>query len=132
MAESTAGVRIKPLFTGNGLWAGFGAFQRRCRVKCYGSRGGGNFSYSLSGDRKRKLRLSTVGASRSSSQTTNAGGVFDEVLEDDGEYEIDDLAGFRGLVLDISYRFACNSQTLCVYTLKLLIIYFLIYIQERL
>lgn len=104
MAQFTASGRPKPLSTGNGLWVGFGAFQRRCRVKCFGSRGGGNFSYSLSGDRKRKLRVSTVHASKSSSQTSNAGGVFDEVLEDDAEFEIDDLAGFRGLVLDISYR----------------------------
>lgn len=110
MAHFAAGGRLKPLVTGNGLSVGFGAFHRRCRVKCLAGRGGVGISSSLSGDRKRKLRSSTAHASKSSPPapsspaTSNSGGAFDEVLEDDAEFEIDELSSFRGLVLDISYR----------------------------
>ncbi|XP_057771358.1 uncharacterized protein LOC130991268 isoform X1 [Salvia miltiorrhiza] len=118
MAQFTAGVRLKPLVTGNGMSVGFGAFHRRCRVKCFG---GGGFSCSRSGDRKRKLCDSTAHASKSSpppsSATSNAGGVFDEVLEDEAGFEIDELSGFRGLVLDISYRpvnVVCWKRAICL------------------
>ncbi|KAH6770019.1 HNH endonuclease [Perilla frutescens var. hirtella] len=119
MAQFTAGGgRLKSLVTGNGLSVGFGAFHRRCcRVKCFG--GGVSISYSLSGDRKRKL-TSTVYASKSpssSSATSNAGEVFDEVLANDSEFAIDELSGFRGLVLDISYRpvnVVCWKRAICL------------------
>lgn len=114
MAQFTAGVRLKPFVTGNGFSVGFGSFHRRCRVKCIGGRSGGCFSCWLLGDRKRKLCVSTAHASKSSSQSSsaasNAGGMFDELLEDEAGFEIDELAGFRGLVLDISYRSACNFK----------------------
>lgn len=109
MAHFTAGGRLKPFVTGNGLSEGFGRFHRRCRVELFGAVG---ISYSLAGDRKRKLRSSTAHASKSSkpaptsSGASNSGGVFDEVLEDDQEFEIDEVSAFRGLVLNISYRFA--------------------------
>lgn len=131
MAQFTADVRLKPLVTGNGLSVGSGAFHCRCRVMCFG---GGVFSFSLSGDRKRKLCVPTAHSSKSSppasSASSNAGGVFDEVLEDETGFEIDELAGFRGLVLDISYRSACNFQVNTHFTLTLLIIELLIYIES--
>ncbi|XP_042030444.1 uncharacterized protein LOC121777305 isoform X2 [Salvia splendens] len=115
MARFIAGDRLKPFVAGNGLSVGFDAFHRRCRVKYFGS---GGFSCSLSGDRRRKLCVSTAHASRSSPPAkSDGGGVFDEVLEDDAELEIDELSGFRGLVLDISYRpvnVVCWKRAICL------------------
>lgn len=117
MAQFTAGGRLKSIFTGNGLSVGFDGFHHHYKIKSFSGNGGGfTFTYSPSVlpqvDRKRKLCASTVNASTSSSSSTTntSGGVFDEVLEEDqAEFEIDELAGFRGLVLDISYRWSPSN-----------------------
>lgn len=111
MAQFTVGGRLKSLFTVNGLSIGFDTHHHHYEVKHFGGGGsGGVFVYSSSGNRKRRLCASAANASASSSSsaTNSSDGVFDEVLEDDSGFEIDELSGFRGLVLDISYRFASN------------------------
>ncbi|KAL8515724.1 hypothetical protein ACS0TY_014416 [Phlomoides rotata] len=119
MAQFTVGGRLKSLFTVNGLSMGFDAHHHHYKVKHFGG-GGGAFVYSSSGDRKRKLCASAVNASTSSSSssaTNNSDGVFDEVLEDDSDIQIDELSGFRGLVLDISYRpvnVVCWKRAICL------------------
>lgn len=113
MAQFTVGGRLKSLFTVNGLSIGSDTHHHHYKVKHFGGGGGGVFVYSSTGDRKRKLSASAVNASTSSSSssaTNNSDRVFDEVLDDDSDVEIDELSGFRGLVLDISYRFASNLQ----------------------
>ncbi|KAI3471484.1 hypothetical protein Pfo_028134 [Paulownia fortunei] len=129
MAHFAAGGHLKSLFSGDGLSVGFDAFPHQCKVNAFGSGGGGlRFPFSPSvpqGDRKRKLcflgaftvHASTTSSSSSSSARNNPGGIFDEILEHDPEFEIDELAGFRGLVLDISYRpvnVVCWKRAMCL------------------
>ncbi|GFP84174.1 hypothetical protein PHJA_000561100 [Phtheirospermum japonicum] len=99
MAQFTSGGRLKSLFGCDGLSS---------KANAFGSR----FTYSSSiplGNRK--CNICILGASSSArnlnnnNNTNNPDGVFDEILKiGDPDFEIDELASFRGLVLDISYR----------------------------
>ncbi|KAG8389227.1 hypothetical protein BUALT_Bualt02G0206900 [Buddleja alternifolia] len=123
MAQFTTGGRVKSLFSGDGLAVAFDG-----KLKAALAAGGGGrlrLTYLPSGDRKRKLSFNggfTVNASTSSppsssSYRSNSDGVLDEILEEDPEFEIDELAGFRGLVLDISYRpvnVVCWKRAICL------------------
>ncbi|KAK4405014.1 hypothetical protein Sango_0870000 [Sesamum angolense] len=104
MAQFTAGGRLSSLFICDGLSVGFDVFHYHCKVKTFGY---GGFRFTCSPSLPHRLFGGfTVHASQSSSSGNNSGGIFDEILEDEPDFEIDELAGFRGLVLDISYRSA--------------------------
>ncbi|KAL0291441.1 UNVERIFIED_CONTAM: hypothetical protein Scaly_2637000 [Sesamum calycinum] len=104
MAQFTAGGRLSSLFICDGLSVGFDVFHYHCKVKPFGY---GGFRFTCSPSLPHRLFGGfTVHASQSSSSGNNSGGIFDEILEDEPDFEIDELAGFRGLVLDISYRSA--------------------------
>ncbi|KAL0405073.1 UNVERIFIED_CONTAM: hypothetical protein Sradi_2148100 [Sesamum radiatum] len=121
MAQFTAGGRLSSLFICDGLSAGFDVFHYHYKVKPFGY-GGFRFTCSPSLPHKQKLWFFggfTVHASQSpsSSSGNNSGGIFDEILEDEPDFEIDELAGFRGLVLDISYRpvnVVCWKRAICL------------------
>ncbi|KAJ0013212.1 hypothetical protein Pint_20184 [Pistacia integerrima] len=109
MAQFTAQGRLKLFFNGDG--ASFGvetrdpfhnkfrtlrsiqAHRRRLRFLKSTTRVDSSFS-------EKKSRLFNVEASINVSDA----GIHDESEEYDGDFETDDLACFRGLVLDISYR----------------------------
>ncbi|KAL3824629.1 hypothetical protein ACJIZ3_020658 [Penstemon smallii] len=121
MVQFTAGSgRLKSsFFSGDGLlFVGFESkdpFQHRGKLaKAFprgggGGGGGGGLRFTqLHSIRKRKLNFTvdaTASSSSSSSSMSNSDGILDEILrESESEFDIDELASFRGLVLDISYR----------------------------
>ncbi|XP_042513735.1 uncharacterized protein LOC122088514 isoform X2 [Macadamia integrifolia] len=69
-------------------------------------------------DKNVRLHSSTrVSRSRNRKSTTSNADVPDDVYDEDGEYERDDLDCFRGLVLDISYRpinVVCWRRAICL------------------
>ncbi|KAL0359379.1 UNVERIFIED_CONTAM: hypothetical protein Sangu_0787300 [Sesamum angustifolium] len=115
MAQFTAGGRLSSLFICDGLSVGFDVFHYHCKVKPFGY---GGFRFTCSPSLQHRLFGGfTVHASQSSSSGNNSGGIFDEILEDEPDFEIDELAGFRGLVLDISYRpvnVVCWKRAICL------------------
>ncbi|KAK6124802.1 hypothetical protein DH2020_041453 [Rehmannia glutinosa] len=126
MAQFTAGGRLKSLFSCDGLSVVLEPVNHhQCKVNAFGSR----FTYPPTvskGDGKRNICFfgavhaspSPSSSSSSSSRNNSSGSAtFDEILEDDPDFDIDELAGFRGLVLDISYRpvnVVCWKRAICL------------------
>ncbi|XP_050225626.1 uncharacterized protein LOC126675089 [Mercurialis annua] len=118
MAQFTAQGRLKLLFNsdgirykliGNGFAGGLRSFQLQK---------GGKARYNGSSTRlyaslRRKSELLNAEASLNSMEETDS----DESEDYDSEFEIDELACFRGLVLDISYRpvnVVCWKRAICL------------------
>ncbi|XP_051148063.1 uncharacterized protein LOC127263115 isoform X4 [Andrographis paniculata] len=126
MAQFTASGRLKCLFSGDGLSVGFEAFHQRKAEEFGSATGALRFAYLRSlphGNHKRRLCFFsgvTVHASTPSSSPVRnySDDIFDDASEDDhAEIDIDELAGFRGLVLDISYRpvnVVCWRRAICL------------------
>lgn len=121
---------VKRLFSGDALSvSGFESkkdpFHHHWKVKEFGGYGGAGLRFTTyspaikRGNHECKLSFFdsfTVHASSSSDPRNDPDGISYEILlEEPVEFESDDLSGFRGLVLDISYR--CSSLfhtvTLC-------------------
>ncbi|XP_031255571.1 uncharacterized protein LOC116113567 isoform X1 [Pistacia vera] len=96
MAQFTAQGRLNLLFNGDG--ASFGVETRE------------PFHFSFSEKQSRLFNVET-------SINVSDAGIHDESEEYDGDFETDDLACFRGLVLDISYRpvnVVCWRRAICL------------------
>ncbi|XP_075519066.1 uncharacterized protein LOC142552992 [Primulina tabacum] len=123
---------VKRLFSGDALSvSGFESkkdpFHHHCKVKDFGGCGGAGLrftTYSPSfkrGNHKCKLGFFysfTVHASSSADPRNNSDDISYEILlEEHVELERDYLSGFRGLVLDISYRpvnVVCWKRAICL------------------
>lgn len=125
MAQFAAGPggRLKCLFAAGttGLSLGFDAFHHRSKVNNSGNAsGGGGLRFAYLPSAPHRTRNRTVHASTSSSApvANNSDGSFDDISEaDHHEFEFDELSGFRGLVLDISYRpvnVVCWRRAICL------------------
>ncbi|XP_073062564.1 uncharacterized protein [Primulina eburnea] len=118
---------VKRLFSGDTLSVSRFESKNHCKVKEFGGCGGAGLrftTYSPSikrGNHECKLSFFdsfTVHASSSSDPRNDPDGISYEILlEESVEFESDDLSGFRGLVLDISYRpvnVVCWKRAICL------------------
>ncbi|XP_075520087.1 uncharacterized protein LOC142553600 isoform X1 [Primulina tabacum] len=118
---------VKRLFSGDTLSVSRLESKNHCKVKEFGGCGGTGLrftTYSPSikrGNHECKLSFFdsfTVHASSSSDPHNDPDGISYEILlEESVEFESDDLSGFRGLVLDISYRpvnVVCWKRAICL------------------
>ncbi|XP_073288279.1 uncharacterized protein [Primulina huaijiensis] len=118
---------VKRLFSGDTLSVSGFESKNHCKVKEFGGCGGAGLrftTYSPSikrGNHECKLSFFdsfTVHASSSSDPRNDPDGISYEILlEESVEFESDDLSGFRGLVLDISYRpvnVVCWKRAICL------------------